>query len=321
MPARAYALRKRRTPWTPARCCYPPGPPSFSSSSSARRRIFDEPGGSRLPRFARCCYPPGPPSFSSSKLRPTADLRRARGFAAASLCSLPLPPWTPFFLLLEAPPDGGSSTSQGVRGCLALLVAATPLDPLLSPPRSSARRRIFDEPGGSRLPRFARCCYPPGPPSFSSSKLRPTADLRRARGFAAASLRSLLLSPWTPFFLLLEAPPDGGSSTSQGVRSCLASLVAATPPDPLLSPPRSSARRRIFDEPGGPQLPRFARCCYPPGPPSFSSSKLRPTADLRRARGSAAASLRSLLLPPRTPFFLLLEAPPDGGSSTSQGVR
>src|SRR5919197_5827273 len=29
--------------------------------------------------------------------------------------------------------------------------------------------------------------------------------------------------------------------------------------------------RRVTDEPGGPQLPRFARCCYPPGPPSASA--------------------------------------------------
>src|SRR5207248_401718 len=36
----------------------------------------------------------------------------------------------------------------------------------------------------------------------------------------------------------------------------------------LFSSPASRLRRPA-DEPGGPQLPRFARCCYPPGPPSL----------------------------------------------------
>src|SRR6266540_2050044 len=81
------------------------------------------------------------------------------------------------------------------------------------------------------------------------------------------------------------------------------------PPSSLLLPPWtlfvSSGALRLtagpLREPGGPQLPRFARCCYPPGP--FSSPRER-SASRRtalRARGSAAASLRSLLLPPWTP--------------------
>src|SRR6266542_2365079 len=143
-------------------------------------------------------------------------------------------------------------------------IRSPPRDPHIS--SSTFRlRRIVDEPGGPQLPRFARCCY----------------------------------HPWTP-----TSPPrrsaGGGSSTSQGVRSCLASLVAATTPGPphlLLDVPPAADRRRargsaaaslrslllppldphissstfrlrrIVDEPGGPQLPRFARCCYHPWTP------------------------------------------------------
>src|SRR6266511_154323 len=110
-----------------------------------------------------------------------------RGSAAASLRSLPLPPWTPS-----------------------------------SPRKRSASGGSLREPGGPQLPRFARCRYPPGPPQ-----------------------------------LLGSAPPAADRFASQGVRSCLASLVAATPLDPLIS-----------------------------------SEALQDRKIASRARGSAAASLR-----------------------------
>src|SRR6266511_838539 len=103
------------------------------------------------------------------------------------------------------------------------------------------------EPGGPQLPRLARCCYPPGP--FSSPRER-SASRRtapRARGSAAASLRSLLLPPWTLFVSSGALRLTADRSASQGVRSCLASLVAATPLDPVVAgndpcPPARSPR-------------------------------------------------------------------------------
>src|SRR6266542_1236860 len=196
--------------------------------------------------------------------------------------SLLLPPWTLFVSsgALRLTADG--SASQGVRSCLAFFVAATPLDPfrlLGSAPPHGGRLR---EPGGPQLPRLARCCYPPGP--FSSPRER-SASRRtapRARGSAAASLGSLLLPPWTLFVSSGALRLTADRSASQGVRSCLASLVAATPLDPFRllgsAPPHGGPLR----EPGGPQLPRFARCCYPPGPRrrrkrSMSSGSITPT--------------------------------------------
>src|SRR6266542_1153192 len=154
----------------------------FVSSGALRLTAgpLREPGGPQLPRFARCCYPPGP--FSSPRERSAS--RRDR------------------------------SASQGVRSCLASLVAATPLDPF--------RLLGSAPPHGGTAP--------------------------RARGSAAASLGSLLLPPWTLF-----------------VSSGALRLTAG----PLR-------------EPGGPQLPRLARCCYPPGPRrrrkrSMSSGSITPT--------------------------------------------
>src|SRR6266542_2196721 len=222
------------------------------------------PGGPQLPPFGRCCYPPGPP-FSSSKLPLWRTFDEPGGPQLPPFgrcCYPPGPPFSP----LRSSPSGGPSPSQGVRSCLPSVVAATPLDPPFL---------LFEAP--------------------------PLADLRRARGSAAASLRSLLLPPWTPLFSSSKLP-----------------------------------LWRTFDEPGGPQLPPFGRCCYPPGPPfsplrsspsggpstsqgvrsclpsvvaatpldpPFLLFEAPPLADLRRARGSAAASLRSLLLPPWTPLF------------------
>src|SRR6266511_6334302 len=84
----------------------PPRDPHISSSTFRLRRIVDEPGGPQLPRFARCCYHPW---------TPTSPPRR-------SAC-------------------GGSSTSQGVRSCLASLVAAT------TPGPPSVHRRTGLKPG------------------------------------------------------------------------------------------------------------------------------------------------------------------------------
>src|SRR6266508_4719603 len=84
---------------------------------------------------------------------------------------------------------------------------------------------------------------------------------------------SLLLPPWTPFVSSGALRLTADRSASQGVRSCLASLVAATPLDPFRllgsAPPHGGPLR----EPGGPQLPRFARCCYPPGPPVLLAAR------------------------------------------------
>src|SRR6266511_1318465 len=126
---------------------------------------------------------------------------------------------------------------------------------------------------------------------------------------------SLLLPPWTPFVSSGALRPTADRPASQGVRSSLASLVAATPLDPFRllgsAPPHGGPLR----EPGGPQLPRFARCCYPPGP--FSSPRERSAS--RRDR-SASQGVRSCLASlvaatPLDPFRLLGSAPPHGGTA------
>src|SRR6266542_4281648 len=132
------------------------------------------------------------PNRMKSETRSTTESRKAPA-RLASPRSLATPPWKisdPWRVAVTLVAPLRSSHSPAGRHAgksVRLEEAADPLDP------------------GSLL-------LSPWTPFFSPSELRPTADLRRARGFAAASLCSLLLSPWTPFLLsgwgLRQTRPD-----------------------------------------------------------------------------------------------------------------
>src|SRR6266511_3635937 len=278
----------------------------FGSSGALRLTAgpLREPGGPQLPRVARCCYPPGP--FSSPRERSASrrDRSASQGVRSCLAWLVAATPLDPFRLLGSAPPHGG--TAPRARGS-----AAASLGSLLLPPWtlfvSSGALRLtagpLREPGGPQLPRLARCCYPPGP--FSSPRERSASRRDRSASQGVRSCLAWLVAatPLDPFRLLGSAPPHGG--TAPRARGSAAASLGS-----LLLPPWtlfvSSGALRLtagpLREPGGPQLPRLPRCCYPPRP--FSSprecSASRRTAP--RARGSAAASLGSLLLPPWTLF-------------------
>src|SRR6266536_4883224 len=195
-----------------------------------------------------------------------------------------------------------------------------PGPPPFSPPTLRLRRTV-DEPGGPQLPRFARWAATPLDPLRSPPRRSASGGPSTSQGVRSC-LASLggLLPPWPPSVLLPDAPPPADRRRARGSAAASLRSVGCYPPGP---PPFSSPTlrlRRTVDEPGGPQLPRFARCAATPlaplrSPPRRSASGGPSTSQEVRSCLSSLGGLR----PPRTPSVLLPDAPPPADRRRARG--